>query len=217
MVKVTDPLHSGRARGAIGETTYNENRGIKFARRTAGSGNYYTPEQIAVRAQTTAINALWGELSTVERTAWAIWAERQVETDWTGKDKKLTGFNWFVRLSTNCMRAGVGPFTAPPSSPWPLTLSNWSIFFDAEMGDLEVSAPYYDPQENYLPDIWGKLNHKPTRTQPLPLCRVLQLGPSHYDPVQFFVDGTKAHTLYCRIIDVTSGLYSKFTQFVIYP
>lgn len=127
MVKVVSPLFSAEARGSVGELTYSTHRGTSTVRVRKGPAKQYSTRQIEVRNCTAQSTALWRTLTATVRDLWNQYATDHLCTDWTGSPKRLSGFNWFVRLNCVLLDSGNSPVTLPPpqcdvSIPVPLVV-----------------------------------------------------------------------------------------------
>jgi hypothetical protein len=113
MAIVTQPLGSVEARGSVGGLTYATWRGKHTVRTRAGPSREPTADQLAVLALAEEAKNAWQDLTDTERSAWNHWAAEHREPHWTGNDKRLSGFNWFVRIY---VRQGFY-FETTPSAP----------------------------------------------------------------------------------------------------
>jgi hypothetical protein len=61
------------------------------------------------------LSRFWGAvLDAADRATWTDYAAAHVETDWTGSTKRLTGLNWFLRLSARLATLSVDPVHTAP-------------------------------------------------------------------------------------------------------
>lgn len=98
MAKVTLPLGSAEARGSVGGFTYNTWRGIRTVKVRSGpkaEPSDLMRQRLAIAAEAT-LN--WKLKTQEERDGWNEWAATRREPMWTGQDKRLTGYNWWVRM-----------------------------------------------------------------------------------------------------------------------
>lgn len=106
MAKVTQPLGSSEARGSLGGYVYNTWRGISTVRTRVTPKTEYSSAQTTLRALTAACTTAWKALTNAQRHAWEEWADEHLDLDWTGNPKRLSGYNWFVRLNVRAQLCG---------------------------------------------------------------------------------------------------------------
>jgi hypothetical protein len=117
MAKLTQPLGSSEARGKVGGLVYNTWRGISYVR------SKVTPEakepglREAMMAYTIAAARRWADLSDAQRTAWYNFSLQHLEPDWTGNDKRLLGYHWYVRINVRTQWHFADWQDAPPDHP----------------------------------------------------------------------------------------------------
>ena len=117
MAKVTGPLHSSEARGAVGSLTYNSWRGLSTVKARSGPAVTMSDLQKDTRAITATLTAAWKAASDQERDAWNEYAILHPDGDWTGQEKRLSGYNFFIRLNFRRWLL-LGTYAiAPPSAP----------------------------------------------------------------------------------------------------
>lgn len=103
MAKVTGPLHSSEARGGVGDLQFNTWRGLHTVRKRSGPTTLYSEDQLFLRAQAAQCTHRWKEISDAQRSAWNVFAASHPDPDWTGQPKRLSGFNWFIRINVRLL------------------------------------------------------------------------------------------------------------------
>jgi len=98
MAKVTQPLGSSEARGSVGGFTFNTWRGIHTVKTRSGPKDEPSQLMLDMLALAAAATNDWKVQPQAQRDAWNAWAATRREPFWTGQDKRLTGYNWYLRL-----------------------------------------------------------------------------------------------------------------------
>lgn len=113
------------ASGSIGGATASRNKGGQYFRRRAIPTNPATARQTVVRNGIATLSSAWSNvLTTVQRAAWAVYAENVPTTDSLGNTIKLSGFGWYT--ACNQVRISAGKATVA-SAPTTFTLANVTI------------------------------------------------------------------------------------------
>lgn len=154
MAKVVAPLFSNEARGSVGSTTYTTLRGKSIAKTRAGSGVYQTAGQIEVRAITAAMTAQWKALTQLQRDAWNTYASQHLLPDWTGSSKRLSGYNWFIKLSVPYSMYIGDPPLVPPLGAGPGYPLNLRVTLSGSDYYLESDDSPSEDGQLYVVDIW---------------------------------------------------------------
>ena len=128
MAKVTGPLHSSEARGAVGSLTYNSWRGLSTVKARSGPLVTMSDDQRALRALTAACTVLWQAATQATRDGWNIYALNHPDTDWTGLDKRLSGYNWFIRINVRRQLVGQAILSTPPATSVTIRLLNYQLY-----------------------------------------------------------------------------------------
>jgi len=115
MAKVVGPLHSSEARGSIGALTYNTWRGISTVKTRCPPTPRDSDDQIAIRALTRACTVAWQAATDAQRTTWNDYAVDHPDIDWTGNPKRISGYNWFVRINVRRQLLELPIDPLPPS------------------------------------------------------------------------------------------------------
>jgi hypothetical protein len=142
MAKVLNPLNSTEARGKVGGLVYNTWRGIRTVKtHTPPSGQGVGPRAVAFDKIVQA-GKRWSTLTDAQRRAWYDYAQNHVEPHWTGVDKRLPAYNWYVRIQVNRQWIGKGYEDTPPQSVVPATFPDLAATFD----DIEIAITW-DPHD----------------------------------------------------------------------
>lgn len=112
MAIVTWPLSSGEARGRVGGLVYNTWRGRSYVKQHTDPKTEFSDPQIAARYAAAQTTLAWHALDDQTRADWAQFASQHAYPDWTGQHKRLSGYNWFLRLGVRAQQ--VGGSTTPP-------------------------------------------------------------------------------------------------------
>jgi hypothetical protein len=118
MAVVTGPLHSSEARGKIGGPTglvYNTYRGRAYVKANATPINQDSIPRVAARLLNVTIHDAWAALSSQQRADWDHFADEHTIGSWTGTDKRLSGWNWFVKANTPLLQSSDALLTNPPN------------------------------------------------------------------------------------------------------
>ena len=97
MVQVTSPLHSGEARGSIGDLTYYSFRGRSYVRLKADPPTVFSQSQLDHQARIRNAVVAWAALSDAQRLLWDNFSASHYDLDWRGTPIHLTGVNLFTR------------------------------------------------------------------------------------------------------------------------
>ena len=118
MAVVTGPLHSSEARGKIGGKNglvYNTYRGRSYVKANATPINQYSDPRVAARLLNVTVHDAWAALSSKQRSDWDHFADKHTIGSWTGTDKRLSGWNWFVKANTPLLQSNTTLLTNPPN------------------------------------------------------------------------------------------------------
>lgn len=127
MAVVTWPLSSGEARGRVGGLIYNTHRGKTYVKTQALHQGEFTQPQIDARAYTAVVTAAWQALDSDLHDAWTLYANEHTLSHWTGQQKRLSGYNWFVILNWFRALQQVALLTVPPTYNTTYTILNPSV------------------------------------------------------------------------------------------
>jgi len=151
MAKVVGPLHSSEARGSVGSLTYNTWRGISIVKARAGPTTQYSDDQVALRALTALATASWQSITDAQRDAWRQYASEHLDSDWTGNPKRLTGYNWYVRINVRRQLISLAIEVLPPTEP--VTYSITGLRYTNPIDDLHIRwdvLPWEPQGEQYI-------------------------------------------------------------------
>lgn len=163
MAKVVQPLGSTEARGRVGGLVYNTWRGISTVKRHTDPAHEDDPLRQQHKLRVQLAGQRWRTLTEDQRSAWRAWARDQREPHWTGVDKILPGYHWYVRINTRLQDLGLDWRDWPPDRI--LTNHIWNLRASAEIPDLVVQWNYPTPPplpSDYI-DIWLCGPHSPGR------------------------------------------------------
>ena len=148
MAKVINPLNSTEARGKVGGLVYNTWRGIRTVKTNTAPSGQGVGKRAAAFDLIVQAGKRWATLTDTQRQAWRDWAKQHVEPHWTGTDKRLPGYSWYVRIQVNRQWLSQGYQDTPP-------LSRCMVSFNGL--HLELSAPDFvarwDPSDSPLPGV----------------------------------------------------------------
>lgn len=133
MTIVTGPLHSSEARGKIGGPTglvYNTYRGRSYVKANATPINQYTDPRVAARLLNVTVHDAWVALSSQQRSDWDDFANEHTIGSWTGMDKRLSGWNWFVKANTPLLQSDDPLLTSPPNPITGIIVSEFTYYHD---------------------------------------------------------------------------------------
>lgn len=133
MAKVTQPLGSAEARGSVGGLTYNTWRGIRTVKTRSGPKAEPSQKMLNLLAIAAEGTDEWRLLTQAKRDIWNAWAATKREPMWTGQDKRLTGYNWWIRIWVRRYLIEAGPEDYPPDYTIAHTLTG-----------ITLTRPIYD-------------------------------------------------------------------------
>jgi hypothetical protein len=161
MAIVTWPLSSAEARGRVGGLIYNTWRGKSYVKAYAHYQSGKSAKQILTQQTAAAATAAWQALSDDQRAAWDAYALTHTLDHWTGQPKRLTAYNWFLKLQFYQRLIWDFPYPDPPPIHPALILLNPYLFTpDGTISLLwtpQTSAPPY----TWAVDIWLQGPHSP--------------------------------------------------------
>lgn len=131
MAKIVMPLNSMEVRGKLGGVIFNTHRGISVAKSFKSPTQPNSPSQTNARTRLTTATRAWASLTADQRAQWEVYANDHLEPDWTGKPKRLTGHNMFVRIATRLALVGGSAPTVPPTAAAPAAPLNLTVTFVA--------------------------------------------------------------------------------------
>ncbi|MBW7992805.1 MAG: hypothetical protein FVQ84_22685 [Planctomycetes bacterium] len=93
--------------GSIGGVTHARNRSGAYQRARTKPINPNTARQIAVRSAVTLLSARWADtLTSVQRTAWGLYADSIAMKNKLGETIFLSGFNHYIRSNVILVQSG---------------------------------------------------------------------------------------------------------------
>ncbi len=103
-------------RGKVGGLVYSANKGGAYLKAWAKGSNPKTATQTAHRAILSSFSQNWQNITAAQRTAWDVYAAlaAQDKTNSLGETYSVSGFAWYVALSTNLVNAGLSAIDSAP-------------------------------------------------------------------------------------------------------
>ena len=208
MVKLIDPLGSTEARGRIGGTVYNTWRGISYARVKVTPANPNTAARLAARALAKLCTKRWQTISDLQRSWWNDYAVEHVLSDWRGKPKRISGFNWFMKANFNRVALSLAIVDTPPVDPAPAAVATLSAVTSGNAIAFSWTLPPGYLASSQQIDIWLSYPMSSGRQPKIEDCKHLAFIPAE--------DGTyttpalvpASYGIFARVIHETDGLAS---------
>jgi len=200
MAKVIGPLHSSEARGAVGSLVYNTWRGISYAKSRSGPTVTQSEDQQALRALTAAATTAWQALSDIERRAWDYYATEHVETDWTGNGKRLSGYNWFVRLNVRAQLIEQSISDSPPTEHPAYLLEGLIVDQFPPYIRARCDEPVQLSDLSLYLELWVTDSHSAGRHMPVELADRKSYCDVADQPALWRYPGPGIHTAFCRFV-----------------
>lgn len=211
MPKVKNPLLSLEARGGIGGLVYNTWRGLNTVKTNTSPTGQGTEKRLAAQALMSSVSKLWQALTDGNRTAWNQYSVDHPVPDWTGGTKRLTGMNWFMRCMVQIRRVSGTAITAPPVIPAPSPMAGMILSKPAGNLTVAFSTP---TGANLVTDAWAAGPLSPGRQAPLamahPMTIVTATSGTAFSVVT--TPSTGRYTVFCRMIDKSTGLPSSWVS-----
>jgi hypothetical protein len=154
MAKVTQPLGSSEARGAVGGYVYNTWRGISTVRTRVKPKAKAPGRRETMRDRVIAAARHWSSISDDQRRHWQEYALEHLDPDWTGNDTRLPGFHWHVRINTRRQCLFLAMLDEPPTIK---ILGHISDLHTASFEDefqLWWTHTILPDQLDYYVDVW---------------------------------------------------------------
>ena len=162
MAVVTGPLHSSEARGKIGGKNglvYNTYRGRSYVKANATPINQYSDPRVAARLLNVTVHDAWAALSSAQRADWDDFANEHTIGSWTGTNKRLSGWNWFVKANTPLLQSATTLLTNPPNPITSIIIPEITIdYIDGEYYAFWTPADPPPSPAWYLV-FWRTANH----------------------------------------------------------
>lgn len=202
MAVVVGPLHSSEARGSVGSLQYNTWRGRSTVRTRSGPAieDQYTDARVNLRGLTAVATAEWQAMTDAERAAWTIYANEHTNHDWTGSPKRITGYNWFVRINVRRQLAGTGIEIVPPTETVTVMLTELELFIDGPDHYIYWETEgIYDEDETGT-EIWLTAAHSPGANPGVKAAKRLDVVPMIASQFYISVTPTLWYTAFLRPI-----------------
>lgn len=212
MAKVVNPLNSQEARGSVGAYTYSTHRGSSVVRTRTGPAVQYSARQVAVRGCTAQATAQWKLLTDSQRSLWEVYAREHELCDWSGSPRRISGYNWFVRVNCVAYDAGFGPFTVPPKVSYPAPAPSLLLAFSNYSVEVRSNPDGSWLRANSVLDVWSpgpvSASRHPTRKDAKHLAYVSPSGFHVIGPVQ----STDRVSVWGRYVCSQDGFQTPFVQ-----
>jgi len=170
---VVGPCHSSEARGAVGGLVYNTYRGRSYVKANVAPSTQYSDAQVERRAIMSPVVALWSTITDQQRDAWRVFANAHLFDDWTGTQKRLSGFNWFCKVNYRLNLVGWGLRSDPPDAVTALSLLNPFITNYAGAAVLEWQPAAGPPDPSWFVWLWLSERHSAGCHPSIKLCKLL--------------------------------------------
>jgi hypothetical protein len=151
---VTWPLSSGEARGRVGGLVYNTWRGRSYVKTCTTPKTEFSDSQVFVRDITSSLTVAWHALSDAQRSVWNNFAFNHTLANWTGQPKRISGYNWFVKLGYNSYRFFDGPYVSPPAVLPSYVIDQAYAFCDPPIIQLVWNPQTVAPQSEWSLSFW---------------------------------------------------------------
>ena len=206
MAKVTSPHAGSESRGRVGGLVHNVWRGISYVKAASSPAQPRTARQLKIRAWTTMLVRYWGTtLSDAERGYWNDYAATHPDVDWTGNPKRLTGLNWFVRLSIRLLDLGQAIVRTPPAIAGP----DAPAAFAAANGILQSVLTWTVPTYAYVYiNIYDTGVISKGQIPKMERAKHKAYGAASSGTQTITALSPGRHSFFARMIDVTNGLAS---------
>lgn len=209
MAKVTQPLGSSEARGSVGGFTFNTWRGIHTVKTRSGPKDEPSQLMLDMLALAAAATADWKGKPQLQRDAWNAWAAKRREPFWTGQDKRLTGYNWYLRLYVR--RCLIGIFEDQPPSEHTIdrVISGLYTSAGATGFDLAWDIPTWPDVAEYYVEVY--LTHPLSAGRMATIHDAFRYGANPASAgimeIEPLAEGT--YTAFARLLHIT-GLVTPF-------
>ncbi|MGD9160052.1 MAG: hypothetical protein PVG39_16680 [Desulfobacteraceae bacterium] len=113
--------------GSIGGFTFQQNASGKISRTRVSRVSANTPKQAYPKRSFVYVVSLWNGLTPYQKGLWNTFAAANPFTDYWGRTKTLTGYNWFMALNINLWIIETTEVTTPPSLPSPVVVPDFYL------------------------------------------------------------------------------------------
>jgi len=111
-VKFKSPIIS-QGSGKIGGAVYSHNSSGNYIRNWRSPVNSNTAQQQAIRNYLSQLATAWAStLTAAQRLAWEVVGQNMTWINPLGESIKLSGRNWFIKVNTQRLQAGLAVITA---------------------------------------------------------------------------------------------------------
>jgi|GEM_PF-1833789 len=131
MAVLTGPLHSSEARGRTGDLIYNTYRGVSYVKAHAHYQSGLSAKQQAIQETARWVTQNWHDLPSTTHSQWAAFAAAHPLPHWSGHPKRISAYNWYMKLGWPEMWYFGYGITSPPAALPALIPLNMSVVWDA--------------------------------------------------------------------------------------
>lgn len=203
MAKVTGPLNSIEARGRVGALVYNTWRGLHTVKTHTDPATQYSDKQIAIRALGNYCTGLWQDLSDDLRREWDKYAIDHPDADWSGNDKRLSGYNMFLRLGVRSLLLDETVLGFPPVISVDHILDGFQSYFAPPGLFLGWNIPTWSGYDDYRVEVYCSAYHGPARHPSIKDCS--RNGYTYAEDGVYTVPASSGYwtTCYARLMHIT--------------
>ncbi len=150
------PLLLTAMSGSVGGLTFSHNRGGAYVRNRAIPTQPDTGQQAVIKGAFGSLSTAWSAvLTTIQRTAWELYATNTPLTDKLGQPFIPTGLNMYIRGNTSLLQA---EFARVDNGPVTFGLPNVGIVAAASMSTAtEIASITFDDTDLWVDDDDGYL------------------------------------------------------------
>lgn len=114
----------------------------------------FTPAQISIRDTAAVVTSAWQSLDQEHRCQWEAFSREHLLPSWTGSPKRISAYNWFMKLNWNSYRFFDGPYSSPPTDlPAYVLESPIGVFSDPSIS-ISWSPQSLDPVNTWCLSFW---------------------------------------------------------------
>jgi len=215
MAKVTGPLGSSEARGAVGDRVYGSWRGFNVVRSRVTPKNEISGLRIPMQNLMRTWAPLWATLDPQTRQAWYDFAAQHVEPDWTGQDLQLPAWNWWIRTQIRRDHDSLPASDLPPDSACLTDITTLLFYNSVGYLTLEWLMTPDDDLFNYRLEAWLTHAHSPGRKPTLHDAHWLNIYAASDIATTITVPAPGYYTLFIRPIHASgmAGNWSRITAY----
>ncbi len=138
------------ARGSVGGVVFSANQSGPYLKLYTLPVNPRSPLQTAQRAIIATAAQAWQQLSSGDRTLWGTYAALPAQdlTNSLGETYSISGFLWFIRISSNLRQAGEAPRDQPPTIATPAAPTIDAAFLKTDAAGTESRLEMNADQED---------------------------------------------------------------------